>query len=133
MDTPASEIMSREVATAKEGISVEDALKLLMNLKITGLPVINEDYQPIGVLSEFDLLTQISSAGNMKAEIFHTAAKFTRTADSISDSTPLKEVMKRFVDSKYRRLPVVDAKGKLVGIITRRDLIRVFYYRAKLT
>lgn len=132
MDTVASDIMSNEVLTAREGITVEEALKLLINSRITGMPVVDEKGKMIGVMSEFDILSQIADEKNMKSEAFKQPAKFNRVLDTISEKAPLTEVIERFIVSKYRRLPVVDKSGRLMGIITRRDLMRVFYYRSKL-
>ncbi len=132
MDTIAADIMSNEVLTIKDGISVEEALKLLINSRITGMPVVDEKGKMIGVMSEFDILAQIAAESSMKPEVFKKPAQYTHKVDSISEKAPLTEVIERFITSKYRRLPVTDKNGRLMGIITRRDLMRVFYYRSKL-
>ncbi|MBC7691946.1 MAG: CBS domain-containing protein [Methylotenera sp.] len=133
METTAKEIMSTEMLNATEGMTIEEALKLLINSRITGLPVVDAEGKMIGVLSEYDILMQISQAKNMKPEVFQQVITFSRKADTIAENMPLNDIVKRFIDSKYRRLPVVNKAGKLIGIITRRDLMRVFYYRARLS
>lgn len=132
MDTPASEIMSRDPLTAQEGMAIEEALKLLLNTKITGMPVVDAKGKMIGIISEYDILAQISKSKHLKPEVFRKPITFSKTTDSVKATAPLSEIIERFITSKYRRLPVVDSSGKLVGIITRRDLMRVFYYRSKL-
>jgi CBS-domain-containing membrane protein len=133
MNTTAGDIMSTDLLTIQEECSIGDAVKFLINNRITGMPVLNKKGKMIGVVSEFDILQQINKAQSMKPEIFLDPVKFSKVVDSVSISTPLEEVVERFIKSKYRRLPVLDKAGKLKGIITRRDLMRVFYYRAALS
>lgn len=131
-ETTAREIMTRDLVHATEDMTIEDALKILINYRVTGLPVVNKKMEMIGVLSEYDLLTQISKAKNGDTEIFQQIITFSTKVYSIDEDTPLSKIVTEFIGTKYRRLPVVDKKKKLVGIITRRDLMKVYYYRARL-
>ena len=133
MITTAGDIMSTELLTIQEETSIGDAVKVLINSRITGMPVVNKKGTMIGVLSEFDILEQIYQAKSISPEAFMNPIKFSRNVDSLSISAPLEEVIDRFIHSKYRRLPVTDETGRLKGIITRRDLMRVFYYQAALS
>ena len=133
MNTTAKEIMSTDLIHGTDSMTIEDALKVLINSRITGLPVVDKKGKLIGVMSEYDILLHISKAKSMKHEVFQEPITFSPTADSITEDTPITEIMKQFIELKFRRLPVVDSSGKLVGIITRRDLMRVFYYRARLS
>jgi CBS-domain-containing membrane protein len=128
--TFASEIMSVNILAATEDTTVEEALKILINSKITGMPVINAKGEMIGVVSEYDLLKQLCKQNSVKPKAFKKPIRFSKRVDAISAKTTLEEIVDRFIVNKFRRLPVVDENGKLVGIITRRDLIRVFYYRS---
>ena len=96
------------------------------------MPVVNKKGKMVGVISEFDILSQVAAAKTLDPKAFAKAAKFSRDLDTVLDCTSLDEVISRFIESRYRRLPVTDKSGRLLGIITRRDLMRVFYYRAKL-
>jgi CBS domain-containing protein len=133
MKTTAQEIMSRELLTVREGASIEDALKLLINNRITGLPVVNEANEMVGVVSEYDIMQQVSEAVETMKEVMDQPFRFTRGAHSVQTNTELKEILHHFLDLKYRRLPVLDSNQRLVGIISRRDIIKLFYYRARLT
>ncbi len=133
MKTTAGDIMSTELLTIEEKCSIGDAVKFLINYRITGMPVVDKKGKMIGVLSEFDILEQIHKAQNMNPETFTDPIQFSRKVDSVPTTAPLQEVIERFIKSRYRRLPVTDKAGKLKGIITRRDLMRVFYYRAALS
>ena len=130
--TTAAEIMSTQILSAEKSMTVEEALKILFNSRITGMPVLDEKKRLVGVLSEYDLLKQIS-VKKKNRKVFNQKIEYSKEVDSIPDTTPLETVIEKFIKSKYRRLPVTDKKGRLVGIITRRDLIRVYYYRAALS
>ncbi len=136
MNTRASEIMSAELLTAKEGITVEEALRIMINSRITGMPVVDAKGKMIGVLSEYDLIKQMSEKGRKEKKdpkgLFKKPAMYSKEAFSITEDTPLSKIVEHFVESRFRRVPVTNKSGKLVGIITRRDLMRVFYYRAQL-
>jgi CBS domain-containing protein len=131
--TLARDIMATELVNATEDMTVEEALKVLVNYKITGLPVVDKTGKMMGVLSEYDILKQIAGSKKISQDIFQKKITFSKKVDAIADTTPLQKIMEQFVETRYRRLPVIDKKGKLIGIITRRDLMRVFYYRSKLS
>lgn len=131
-ETTAKEIMTRDLIRATEDMTIEEALKVLINHKVTGLPVVDAKGKMKGVISEYDILNQISGSKKKSAKIFQDKIEYSKKIEAIPEDTPLSEIVAGFIDTKYRRLPVVDRKGNLVGIITRRDLMRVYYYRARL-
>lgn len=132
MPTLAKEIMSRDLLTARKGSTVEEIVKLFIHHRITGVPVLDARGKMIGVCSEYDLICQVAESKKKDFQPFQKAIRFSRKVEAIDEDAPLSQIVRSFVDKKYRRLPVVDKKGKLVGIITRRDLMRVFFYQAKL-
>jgi CBS domain-containing protein len=132
MKTTAQDIMSTELLTIQEGFSLEDALKILLNNRITGMPVVNKNQELVGVVSEYDLMLQISEMLHPEKADLSIPFKFSHAATAIASTTDLNDIIKMFIEKKYRRLPVVDAKKRLVGIITRRDLMKLFYYRSRL-
>lgn len=133
MDTQAKDIMSSELLVGYEDMTIEEALKILMNNRITGMPVVDKKGRMVGVVSEFDVMNQIAASKKVDRKLFQSKIKYTKADSGIPETMPLKDVLDHFLKTKYRRLPVFDSKGKLVGIITRRDLMRVFFYRAHLS
>jgi CBS domain-containing protein len=132
-NTVARDIMSTDLITIRENETLEDALKSLINHKVTGLPVVDAKGRMIGVVSEYDLIRQLSRHKKLKPGIFQEKIEYSKKPFGILPSLPLDKVVRHFVESKFRRLPVVDKDGMLVGIITRRDLMRIYFYRAKLS
>lgn len=132
METTAKDIMSTDIMSATENMTIEEALKILVNYKITGLPVVDKSGKMKGVLSEYDILKQLSKDKQLSEKCFQKKITYSKKVDAIKETLKLSKIMKEFVDTKYRRLPVINEEGILVGIITRRDLMRVFYYRSKI-
>lgn len=124
--------MTRDLIRATDDMTIEEALKVLINYRITGLPVVDKKGKMMGILSEYDILSQISIGKKKSANIFQDRIVYSKTIDAIGEDTPLSKIVAEFIGTKYRRLPVVDRKGILVGIITRRDLMKVYYYRSRL-
>jgi CBS domain-containing protein len=131
--TTAKEIMTTDLVKVTEDMTIEEVLKVLINYRITGLPVVDKKGNMTGVVSEYDILKQISKSKKNNEKIYQQRFEYTKKVDFVSEDTPLPVVVDQFIERKFRRLPVTDKKGKLVGMITRRDLMRVYYYRARLS
>jgi CBS domain-containing protein len=129
--TKARDIMSSKLIVAREGMNVEEALKLLVNNKITGLPVVNGKGEMVGILSEYDIIARVGKAKTLDPESFKGDLPYTRQVEAVREDTTLEDILDRFISAKCRRLPVLDPDGRLVGIISRRDVMKVLYYRAK--
>jgi CBS domain-containing protein len=128
--TTAKDIMSTQLITIRDGDTIEEALKVLVNQGVTGLPVVDGKGKMVGVISEYDIIRQLSGHKQIKPSTFREKAEFSKKPFGLPESTLLKDIVKHFLDSRFRRIPIVDKKGKLTGIITRRDLMRVYFYRA---
>lgn len=132
METTAKKIMATQLHTVTPDTTVAEVLRLLVNQRITGMPVVDGEGKLIGIVSEFDILNQIHHAKDLNVSMFKEVIKFTQKIDTIGEDAELTEILQRFIKAKYRRLPVVDENGILKGIITRRDLMKVFYFRARI-
>lgn len=132
MKTLAKEIMATEVLTVTPQSTTEEAVQLFVKHNITGVPVVDATGKMIGVCSEYDVIKSVAKKSNKGIRKLNRPIRYTRKVVSILEDTTLPEVVRLFIENKVRRLPVLDKRGKLVGIISRRDLMKVFYYRAKL-
>lgn len=140
------EVMTSEVVEARRDTPVKDVARLLNGHRISGLPVVDHDDKVLGVISETDLiLRQATRAGHGRDRRFRmpklrrtdrvAAAKATALTAEELMSTPAITVHpeQRVADAArvmerhhIERLPVVDEEDRLIGIATRRDLLRVF-------
>lgn len=110
----AEEVMTKKVMTVTEQQTKREAARLLSEHRISGLPVVNGEKVVVGVVTEFDI---ISKEGQTVGEIM------TRGVISITPDTDLEEVRHILVNERIKRLPVLD-QGRLVGIVSRADLVR---------
>lgn len=116
-ETLVGEIMTRNVITARAETSVTDVVQLMSKHRITGLPVVDDTNRLIGVVSESDI---IGKAGDTVAEIM-TNGSFTVTED-----TTLGDAAEILLRRRIRRLPVVEDENRLIGLLSRSDLITFF-------
>ena len=146
-DAKVQDFMTPNPVTISPTASVEDAVKVMEDKGISGLPVLDNEGKLVGILSEGDLLVRESP---MKPPLFMTLlggviyfespSKFhqhikkslgmlvsdlmTSKVITTSPETPLDEVSDKMLSKKINRLPVVDDNLKVVGIVTRHDLVR---------
>lgn len=125
--------MSEKVIVAKEGMNLEEAVKLLVNNKITGLPVVDSHGRMIGILSEYDIIAHVGVEKKLSPELFKNSIQFSKNVETVDADTSLDDILNRFISAKCRRLPVLDKEKRLIGIISRRDIMRMLFYRAKVS
>ncbi|KAM3210912.1 hypothetical protein ACQJBY_064657 [Aegilops geniculata] len=138
-----------QLHVVKPSTSVDEALERLVEHRITGFPVTDDHWNLVGVVSDYDLLALdlISGNGQTEADIFPEVDSTWKTFHQIQkllsktngkvvsdvmtsaplvvrETTNLEDAARLLLVSKYRRLPVVDSSGKLVGIITRGNVVR---------
>uniref|UniRef100_A0A5B7A3V0 CBS domain-containing protein n=1 Tax=Davidia involucrata TaxID=16924 RepID=A0A5B7A3V0_DAVIN len=138
-----------DLHVVKPTTTVDEALDILVENRITGFPVIDDDWKLVGLVSDYDLLALDSISGggrtdtNMFPEVDSTWKTFnevqkllgktngkmvgdlmTPAPVVVRESTNLEDAARLLLETKYRRLPVVDGDGKLVGIITRGNVVR---------
>ncbi|GAB2279644.1 CBS domain-containing protein cbsx1, chloroplastic [Dionaea muscipula] len=133
----------------KPSTSVDEALEALVEYRITGFPVVDDEWNLVGVVSDYDLLALDSISGSRETDssmfpdvdstwkVFNEIQKLLSKTNGqviaevmtpaplvVQETTNLEDAARLLLETRYRRLPVVDADGKLVGIITRGNVIR---------
>lgn len=117
----AKEIMQSPVIAATPRASLRDVAARLVTNEFSGMPVADLDGRVIGVITEADIIRALVEGKHL--ENLTAGQVMTGPALTVDVKTPLEEVMKCLVEHRIVRVPVTE-KGKLVGIIARRDLIR---------
>ena len=115
------DIMTREVVSVRRDASVEEVLELLLGNKISGIPVVEEDMTLVGIVTEKDLLALFygPGAGNKK-----TVEDFmTQPAVHFHENETLDDICRCLLEVTFRRVPVTK-KGKVVGIVSRPDVLK---------
>ncbi|MFI6495207.1 CBS domain-containing protein [Streptomyces sp. NPDC050564] len=140
-------VMATEVVRAQYGTPFKEVARLLAEHRISGLPVVDEDEKVLGVISETDLMVRQAEtpdpyetrrrfrlAGLTRSRRRQAAKAHARTAGQLMSVPPITvhaddtiaEAARTMAHHRVERLPVVDEEDRLVGIVTRRDLIQVF-------
>ncbi|MXM68012.1 CBS domain-containing protein [Streptomyces sp. HUCO-GS316] len=140
-------VMTKDVVRAAYGTPFKEVTRLLAEHNISGLPVVDEDEKVIGVISQTDLIARQAAtpdpyeperrfrfAGLTRGARRKAAKATARTAGQLMTEPPITvraeetivEAARVMARRQVERLPVLDETGRLVGIVTRRDLLQVF-------
>jgi CBS domain-containing protein len=137
-----SDVMMRQVLSIEPGASVLQAVRLMLQNRISGLPVVTAGGALVGILTEGDLLRRTETAtekrrprwlefligpGALAGEYVQTHARkvdeiMTPDPRTIAEDTPLDEVVQIMEKHQIKRLPVMRGK-QLVGIVSRANLL----------
>jgi CBS domain-containing protein len=144
------EIMTREVITVTTEDPVERCANLLLEYDISGLPVLNDAGKVVGMITEGDLIrraSRIKAPGYlevlggliylgspkkfvdeiMQAMALRAGSLMTEKVISVGPEETLENAATLMNRHEVSRLPVIDAEGSLVGIVSRRDIMRNLY------
>jgi len=118
--------MTTELIVFKADDSLDHVINQLITYKISGGPVVNEKNDLIGIISETDCLKHISESKyyNMPSDTNNTVGKYmVKVVDTIDKNMNIFDAAFKFISSHRRRFPVVD-KGKLVGLLSQKDILK---------
>ena len=132
----AKDIMQTDIITVSEQASVREAVAILTEKRITGLPVVNEDGSFVGIISEKDILLMAyhkivgtcDEAMNSRkvTDVMTSKVVSYRSEDNLAD------VCQCFMDYPFRRVPILD-DGRLVGLISRKDIVTFAFKKDEVT
>jgi CBS domain-containing protein len=147
MSQTVADLMTRDVLTVKPTTPLSDAIKLLVDRQISGLPVVDDGGKLVGVISESDLMWRekgldlpphilfLDSVIYLENPLKHerdlhkvlgqtVGEVMTDRPISITIDTSLPMAARIMHDKKIHRLPVVDAEDRPIGILTQSDIVR---------
>ncbi|WP_319421557.1 CBS domain-containing protein [Pleurocapsa sp. FMAR1] len=148
MSKTVAEIMTVNPTTVSPETSLEEAIQILAEKEISGLPVVNEEGELVGIISETDLTWQATGVETPPYVMFLDSVIYLQNpakhnqevhkalgqtvSEAMSDRPTtvkgnqlVREAAKIMHDKKLRRLPVVDDNSKLIGMITQGDVIKM--------
>ena len=135
-----SEVMTRDVITASPETKFKDVVRLLEENRVSGLPVVDKTGVLVGVISEADLLNKAEKRepdayvlesrrhrlDRSRASALDAASAMSREVITVRPDAPIALAAREMHARGFKRLPVVDSQGRLVGIVSRGDVLKVF-------
>jgi len=139
----ASDVMTRDILSVRPDATLAEAIRTMLDNRISGLPVIDENGRLVGILTEGDLLRRgetgterqrsrwlevLMGPGRLAGEYVRTHGRkvgelMTRDLVSVNSDAPLREVVELMERRRIKRVPVLDGDAP-VGIVSRADLLR---------
>lgn len=123
MDITARDLMATNLLTFTPDQDIHDAIDQLLRRRVSGGPVL-EDGRLVGILSEKDCLKVLAAEAYDGLPEGRVADFMTKPVESVLPDTSVYDIVGRFLHMPYRRLPVIDEQGRLLGQISRRDVLR---------
>ncbi|TDQ28450.1 CBS domain-containing protein [Tenacibaculum caenipelagi] len=119
-----SDYMTKKLITFKEDQSIQEAINILINNKISGGPVVNDKNELVGIISEGDCIKQISDSRyhNLPIENSTVGRAMVKEVETIDGNMNILDAANKFLQSRRRRFPIVQ-NGKLVGQISQKDVL----------
>lgn len=144
----AAQVMTFGAATIQPQASIREAARIMLDYRISGLPVVDGEGNLVGIITEGDLLSGITgdrhrrswlefilddgNAGGLPQPQAHSVDEImTREVVTATEDTPVHEVVKLMKANGIKRVPIVEDR-KVVGIISRADLLRGLALEAKM-
>ncbi len=141
---PVSALMTKDVITVKKDMNIRDVARLLVEKRISGVPVVDDLNRVIGIVTEADIIFQTGQKrsrglreflreliGEPHPKDIEGPLSEIRVEDIMSTpvitATPdmdIRDVAVILAEKRIKRMPVVDPDGKLIGIISRQDIVR---------
>jgi predicted transcriptional regulator len=118
-----ADYMARDLVTLTPGMEINRALHLLLNHKISGAPVLDDDARLVGVLSKKDCLRAALNASYYQNWGDSVASYMSTDVHTLDADLDIVAAAESFLRSNYRRFPVMQ-EGRLVGQISRADVLR---------
>ncbi len=119
----ARDYMSKDLVTFTPGTDIHRAIRVLLEKRISGAPVVDERGGLIGILSKKDCLRVAFSASYHKELGGPVSEYMSRDVQTVEAGADIVEVAEKFVKGPYRRFPVMD-NGRLVGQLSRHDILK---------
>ena len=122
------DVMTADVITVRAETSITEAARLMFRNRVSGLPVCDADSCLVGMITEADFLRlEVERHSANEVEIVETVGEvMTKDVLTIEPSAELSEAAAMMVRKDVNRLPVVDADARMLGIISRLDVVAVF-------
>ena len=118
-----ADYMTRKIVTVSADTEIMRAVYLLVEKRLSGIPVVSDGHVLVGMLTERDCLAVAINAGYFDEPGGLVADFMSQPVETVTSQDRVVDIAMRFRDTQFRRFPVVDS-GNLVGIFSRHDVLR---------
>ncbi len=128
--------MDKTFVTLKEDMDVYQAINILLDKGVTGAAVLDEKKKIVGILSEKDCLRLLTRGSYFELPGGKVRDFMTKEVFCVAPSTDIFKIADMFLRFFFRRIIVKDEENRMIGQITRRDLLRIikeFHIKGKET
>ena len=143
-----ADIMSKEVISVRADTKVGEIARLFREYQLSGLPVVNDANEPIGVVTELDMITRhaqpklptylplLGAYIPLRRKEYQESLRritgvvaqdiMTSPVNTIGPDVSIEELATQMISNRSNPLPVVDDSGRMIGIVSRTDVLAVF-------
>ncbi len=118
----AKDIMTQDVITIGPDETIYDAVNLLYNKRVSGLPVVDSENKLVGIITENDVLNLVFSGNSRTTKVSDV---MTKNVVSFLPDSDIDKISLVISEKKFRRVVIVDEYNKVVGVVSRHDIIRI--------
>lgn len=145
----AKDIMTKDVFTVNKDNTVEDAMKIIIEKKVSGLPVVDDDNKLVGIVTEGDLIYKsknfhfplyysifdsyifLESPSIIEEQLekmtgYKVEEVMTKNVHFGKEDSTINDLSTMMANKDINRIPIVDEEKRLVGIVARRDIIESY-------
>lgn len=140
MHSTVAAVMTRRVVTVTPQTSFKDAVRLMRTKRVSGLPVVDMKGRLVGIVTEGDLLNKVEQRDvdayvleskrhrldRARASALDVESAMSTSVTSVRQDFPIALAAREMHTRGFKRLPVTDEEGNLIGIVSRGDLLTVF-------
>ena len=119
-----ADCMTRRVVSLAPEMEVVEAIRILLKHKVTAAPVLDSEHKLVGILSESDCLSATLTSSYYSQDFGLVSEYMTESVMSAGEDDSVLDVYERFMKQRAVRVPVLDDQGRLVGILSPKDLMR---------
>lgn len=123
---PVTKFMATDLYTFKPDSEIIEVIEVMLSKRISGAPVLDDQSRLVGLISEKDCLKLMIDSVYHNHPVSKGKVRQYMTTDlkTVSVDADVVDVANEFLRTRFKRFPVVDKEGRLVGQVSRRDILR---------
>ncbi|MEB3806532.1 MAG: CBS domain-containing protein [Desulfurococcales archaeon] len=122
---PVVSLITKQPIVMKPEDTVDKAVSKMAEENVGSVIIVDDKFKPIGIFTERDLLIKVCAKGLDPSKV-KLGDVMTRRLVTIKESEPARRALETMLHFGFRHLPVVDSSGRLVGVISIKDVSRPF-------